>query len=76
MENVFAFYNHLKYLMAIWYNLLHFGIVCGHSVYFSHFGMFGPRKIWQPCCLPRVRSRLGATCVCTWRVMSHKVRAR
>jgi hypothetical protein len=24
------------------------GTVCGHLVYFSHFGMFGPRKIWQP----------------------------
>jgi hypothetical protein len=23
-------------------------IVCGHLVYFSRFGMFGPRKIWQP----------------------------
>jgi hypothetical protein len=34
--------------MAIWYNLWPFGIVCGHLVYFSHFGMFGPRKIWQP----------------------------
>jgi hypothetical protein len=23
-------------------------IVCGHFGIFSHFGMFGPRKIWQP----------------------------
>jgi hypothetical protein len=35
--------------MAIWYNLWPFSIVCGHLVYLSHFGMFGPRKIWQPC---------------------------
>jgi hypothetical protein len=28
--------------MAVWYSLLSFGI-------FFHFGMFGPRKIWQPC---------------------------
>jgi hypothetical protein len=48
MENVLIFYNHLKF-MVIWYNLWQFDIVCGHLVYFSHFGMFGPRKIWQPC---------------------------
>jgi hypothetical protein len=35
--------------MAFCYNLLQFGIVCCHLVYFSHFGVFGPRKIWQPC---------------------------
>jgi hypothetical protein len=35
--------------MTIWYNIGLFGIVCGHLVYFSRFGMFGPRKIWQPC---------------------------
>jgi hypothetical protein len=39
--------------VAIWYNLwpfgIIFGIVCGHLVYFSQFGMFGRRKIWQPC---------------------------
>jgi hypothetical protein len=29
-------------------NIGPFGIVCGHLVYFSRFGMFGPRKIWQP----------------------------
>jgi hypothetical protein len=34
---------------ANWYNLWPFGIVCGHLVYFLRFGMFGPRKIWQPC---------------------------
>jgi hypothetical protein len=36
-----------------WYILWPFGIwlfniVCGQLVYFSQFGMFGPRKIWQP----------------------------
>jgi hypothetical protein len=35
--------------MAIWYNLWQFGIVCGHLVYYSHFGTIGSRKIWQPC---------------------------
>jgi hypothetical protein len=35
--------------MTIWYNLWPFGIVCGHLLYFSQFGMFGPKKIWQPC---------------------------
>jgi hypothetical protein len=34
--------------MAIWYNLWQFGIVCGHLIYNSHFGMIGSRKIWQP----------------------------
>jgi hypothetical protein len=34
------------YYMAIWYNSWPFGKVCGHLVYFPHFG---PRKIWQPC---------------------------
>jgi hypothetical protein len=50
MENVGIFYDHLEYVMAIWHNLWPFGLVCGHLVYFSHFGRFGPRKIWQPCC--------------------------
>jgi hypothetical protein len=48
MENGNIFYNHLECFTAIWYNLLPFGIVCGYFVYFSRFGMFGPRKIWQP----------------------------
>jgi hypothetical protein len=39
----------MEYFTAIWYNLRPFGIVCGDLVYFSNFGMFGPRKIWQPC---------------------------
>jgi hypothetical protein len=38
----------IQFYTAIWYNLWHFGIVCGHLVYFCPFGMFGPGKIWQP----------------------------
>jgi hypothetical protein len=34
MENVYIFYDHLEYFMAIWYNLCQFGIVCGHLVNF------------------------------------------
>jgi hypothetical protein len=48
MENVVMFYEHWEYFSLIWYNLYPFGIFCGHLVYFSRFGMFGPRKIWQP----------------------------
>jgi hypothetical protein len=48
MENVCIFYDHLEYFTAIWYILWTFGMICGHLVYFSRFGMFGPRKIWQP----------------------------
>jgi hypothetical protein len=48
MENVCIFYDHLTYFTAIWYNLWPLGIVSGRLVYFPHFGMFGPRKIWQP----------------------------
>jgi hypothetical protein len=42
----------LVYFTTIWNIYSHlwpFGIVCVRLVYFSHFGMFGPRKIWQPC---------------------------
>jgi hypothetical protein len=49
MVNVGIFYDHLEYFTDIWYNLWPFGIVCGHLLCFSQFGMFGPRKIWQPC---------------------------
>jgi hypothetical protein len=31
--------------MTILYNKWPFGIVCAPLVYFSRFGMFGPRKI-------------------------------
>jgi hypothetical protein len=49
MVNVGIFNARLEYFMAIWYNLWPVDIVCGHLVYFSQFGMFRPRKIWQPC---------------------------
>jgi hypothetical protein len=55
------FYDHSEYFTNIWniYDQLGifygrllqfwpFGIVCCHLVYSSCFGMFGPRKIWQP----------------------------
>jgi hypothetical protein len=48
MKNVANFYGHLEYFSVIWYNLWPFGVVCGPLVNFSRFGMFGPRKIWQP----------------------------
>jgi hypothetical protein len=49
MENDAMYNDHLEYFPVIWYNLWPFGIFCGHLVYFSRFGMFGRRKIWQPC---------------------------
>jgi hypothetical protein len=48
MVNVGIFYDPLEYYITIWYNLWPFGIVCGHLLYFSQFGTFGPRKILQP----------------------------
>jgi hypothetical protein len=48
MKNVGIFYDHLEKIAAISYILWPFGIVCGNLVYFSRFGMFGQRKIWQP----------------------------
>jgi hypothetical protein len=33
--------------VGIFYVLV--GIVCDHLVHFLRFGMFEPRKIWQPC---------------------------
>jgi hypothetical protein len=45
----------LVYFMTIWSSKRPFLIFCGHLVKlvviwlnFSRFGMFGPRKIWQP----------------------------
>jgi hypothetical protein len=31
-----------NYFTALWYNVWPLGIVCGHLVYFSRFGIFGP----------------------------------
>jgi hypothetical protein len=52
MENIDTFYDHLEYFSVICYNLQPFGIFCAHLVYFSRFGMSGPRKIWQPWFVP------------------------
>jgi hypothetical protein len=49
MENFGIFYDHLEYFTAIWYYLWPFSKACGNLEYFRRFGMFGPRKIWQPC---------------------------
>jgi hypothetical protein len=35
MENVVIFYDHLEYVLVIWYNVRPIGVVCGHLVYFS-----------------------------------------
>jgi hypothetical protein len=59
MENEVIFYDHSEYFIAIWYNLWPLGRVCGHFVYFSRFGMFGPTKIWQPCLFPLFVSSVG-----------------
>jgi hypothetical protein len=45
MVNVGIFYDHLENFMAIWYNLWPLVVIC---YIFPDFGMFGPRKIWQP----------------------------
>jgi hypothetical protein len=65
MENVGIFYDHLRYFTAILYNLWPFGIVCGHLEYFSHFGMFRPRKIWQPCLASEANRRSVSSDVCS-----------
>jgi hypothetical protein len=49
MKNLGIFYDQLVYFTAIGNILWPFGIFCGNLVYFSPFGYFGPRKIWQPC---------------------------
>jgi hypothetical protein len=49
MENVGIFYYRLEHFTVIWHILWQCGIVCGNLyLYFSRFGMFRPRKIWQP----------------------------
>jgi hypothetical protein len=51
------FYGHLVYFVVIWY-------------IFRRFGIFGPRKIWQPCFVPAasVFSRKGYKKF--WRILS------
>jgi hypothetical protein len=57
IENVAIFKDFFEYFAAIWYNLQPFGIVCGHLIYFFRFGMFGPRKSWQPCSAGKIEQR-------------------
>jgi hypothetical protein len=40
--------------MAVWYNMWSFGL-------FFRFGMFGPRKIWQPWMPPAVSCGMKAS---------------
>jgi hypothetical protein len=44
-ENVGIFYGHFVYIRSLWT----FGMVLGHLVHISFFGMSGQRNIWQPC---------------------------
>jgi hypothetical protein len=48
MNNFVIFYDHLEYFTALWYNLWPLSVVCCHLVHCLRFGMFGPRRIWQP----------------------------
>jgi hypothetical protein len=50
MENVVIFYDHLEYFTALWkiYGLLIHIVLWSFGI-FLRFGIFGPRKIWQPC---------------------------
>jgi hypothetical protein len=72
MVNVGIFYDHLEYFMAIWHNLWPLGIVCGHLWYFSQFGMFGSRKIWQPWFWSRTRESWRKS----WERRSHFLRGK
>jgi hypothetical protein len=55
MENIGIFYERFEYFTAIWYTYICYIRLCT-LVCFYHFGMFGPRKIWQPCSPPLSRS--------------------
>jgi hypothetical protein len=45
MGNVVILYDHLEYFTANWYNLLPFGIFCGHLVYFLRFGIWTKKNL-------------------------------
>jgi hypothetical protein len=45
MVNVGIFYGLLVYFMTNWYNIRPFGTVCGRLVYFSRFGLLGPKNL-------------------------------
>jgi hypothetical protein len=40
MEDADTFSGHLVYLIVLW----HFGIFCGHLVYYPHFGILSHEK--------------------------------
>jgi hypothetical protein len=61
--------GHLEYFTTIWYNLWPFGIACGHLLYFTQFGMFKPRKIWQPWLGAIVASKISPA---TFQVINYK----
>jgi hypothetical protein len=42
------FYDHFVYFTVKWYILWPFGTLCGHLVYFSHFGMLYREKSGNP----------------------------
>jgi hypothetical protein len=76
MVNVGIFYDHLENFMAIWYNLWLFGIVCGHLLYFSQFGMFGQRKVWQPWYLALPSQHMFSDCATCSTYLSKKTVVR
>jgi hypothetical protein len=49
MEVVGIFHDNEVRFTALWYILWLFYIFCGNLVYFSLFGTFVPKEIWQHC---------------------------
>jgi xanthine/uracil permease len=70
-------WNILVYFTAFLYNLWPFGIiylrlfgiVCGHLVYFSGFGMFGPQKSGNPA----LKAKHFFKPNCTYKLNSHLI---
>jgi hypothetical protein len=56
MEDIGTFFGHLEYIMAIWYRLWPFGIVCLHPPVLVNYIYAVPRKIWQSCLQVREHS--------------------
>jgi hypothetical protein len=48
MEDSGIFYCHLVNFPSIWYILGHFGIFCGHFLYFHRFGILYHEKSGSP----------------------------
>jgi hypothetical protein len=66
---MWVYFTTIWNIYSIWYNLWPFGIVCGDLVNFSHFGIFGRRKIWQPCLrsyIPRYNKKW---CLASYRLL-------